>query len=223
MRKGYDVLRFDYRGTGDSSGEPEEFSANDWIDDIGTAADELRETANVSNVSLIGLRLGALLAAAACSKFPGIDQLVLWDPVLSGAEYDAELVKNSLTDLPDDHGVVYENGPREDGSLSYNGFVLSAQFRESISSLNLPEILPRGVRKILQVVSHEATPFETLQIAGANHPGFAYQLAPAPHDWNYVDNFGGILLPQPVIQAIVQWFHPSTAREMSSTGGGVER
>jgi hypothetical protein len=25
-------------------------------------------------------------------------------------------------------------------------------------------------------------------------------------DWNYVDEFGGILLPQPIIQAMVNWF-----------------
>ena len=32
---------------------------------------------------------------------------------------------------------------------------------------------------------------------------FSSDLIEAPHDWNYVDKYGGILLPQPIIQGIV--------------------
>jgi pimeloyl-ACP methyl ester carboxylesterase len=214
-RKGFDVLRFDYRGTGDSSGDPTDFTAEDWIQDIASAAEELREACGVSNISIVGLRLGALLAAAACSGLSGINQLVLWDPVLSGVEYDIELVKNSEADVPNDRGVVAGNGALADGSLSYNGFVMSLEYRRSISILNLLKLFPVPANRTLEIVSHETPAFETLRATGSNFAGFEYQLVPAPHDWNYVDDFGGILLPQPVIQAIVQWLHTSSPNKVN--------
>ena len=61
--RGCDVLRFDYSGTGDSGGDATTASFVEWESDIETAIDELKDMAGVSRVSLVGLRLGATLAA----------------------------------------------------------------------------------------------------------------------------------------------------------------
>jgi pimeloyl-ACP methyl ester carboxylesterase len=206
-RKGFDVFRFDYRGTGDSSGECDGVTASDWLDDIMVAVQELRETTNATTISLVGLRLGALLASAACgSTSTDIEQLVLWDPVLSGIEYQRELLEAMSDEVPNDKGVVSGNGLTSEGTLYYNGFSLSDKFLKSMATLDLRGTLPTQVTKVLHVVSHETPSFTELRSAWSQHPQYRYQLAPAPHDWNYVDDFGGILLPQPVIQSIVQWF-----------------
>src|SRR5947207_597585 len=61
---GFPVLRFDYRGTGDSAGdEREPARVAGWLGDIARAVEELRARAGVSRVSLVGLRAGATLAA----------------------------------------------------------------------------------------------------------------------------------------------------------------
>ena len=65
---GYATLRFDYAGTGDSGGDSDAFTPDDWIDDIAAAADELRRLAGVSRIVLAGLRLGATLAAHAAQR-----------------------------------------------------------------------------------------------------------------------------------------------------------
>ncbi len=54
---GLHVLRFDYRGTGDSSGDMTTADAESWIQDIGEAVQELRDTSGVSGISVLGLRL----------------------------------------------------------------------------------------------------------------------------------------------------------------------
>ena len=60
---GFHVLRFDYYGTGDSSGGPRDGSLGEWCQNIVTAAADLKECSGVTKVSLLGLRLGATLAA----------------------------------------------------------------------------------------------------------------------------------------------------------------
>ena len=52
---GFHVLRFDYYGTGDSAGDADEGDLRQWHDDLSAAVDELKDTAAIQMVSLIGL------------------------------------------------------------------------------------------------------------------------------------------------------------------------
>jgi pimeloyl-ACP methyl ester carboxylesterase len=89
---GYDVLRFDYYGTGDSAGEPEEVSLARWTDDIVLASDELLGVSGAERVSLLGVRLGVALACRAAARAPAVvDRIIAWDPVLRGDGYLAWL------------------------------------------------------------------------------------------------------------------------------------
>jgi pimeloyl-ACP methyl ester carboxylesterase len=202
---GFHVLRFDYRGTGDSSGELDNIIADHWVADVGHAVQELRDVANIQRVGVVGLRLGALIAAQACNARDDIDRLILWDPVLSGSHYDAELLAEIAAENRAAAGPHSGNGADARGNLSYNGFVLSPAFRASIKKFDLLSAIPQAVPRALLAVSHESEDFTQLRAAWSKAPGFRYLHAPAPHDWNFVDNFGGILLPQAVIRAIVSW------------------
>jgi pimeloyl-ACP methyl ester carboxylesterase len=84
---GFLVLRFDYAGTGDSAGDyhsPDQVEL--WIESVREAVAYVR-AAGVASVALVGLRVGALLAAVAAQRCGPISQLVLWDPVVSGKSY----------------------------------------------------------------------------------------------------------------------------------------
>lgn len=85
-REGFHVLRFDWYGVGDSGGSLEDTSVDQLLDDAETAAQELRDMAGLRRVSVVGLRLGASLAALAASRIDPY-AMVLWDPVASGATY----------------------------------------------------------------------------------------------------------------------------------------
>ncbi|MEN4446738.1 alpha/beta hydrolase [Mycobacterium sp. SM3041] len=85
--RGFMVLRFDYRATGDSAGELGADSALiDYQDSIRTAVRYLR-SAGVTQIGVVGLRMGAMLAATVGSDLDGLAALVLWDPVLDGRRY----------------------------------------------------------------------------------------------------------------------------------------
>lgn len=84
-QSGHHVLRFDYYGTGDSLGAERDGDVTSWRDDIETAVAELRDMTGVAKVSLIGLRLGANLAAEVTARHADeIDSLVLWEPLPAG-------------------------------------------------------------------------------------------------------------------------------------------
>jgi len=91
-RSGYAVMRFDYGGTGDSMGDSNEVTVESCIADVSLAAAELRAASGAGKLVVIGLRLGATLAALATSRGGlRLRHLVMWDPVVDGSSYLSEL------------------------------------------------------------------------------------------------------------------------------------
>jgi len=85
---GTPVLRIDYPGTGDSAGEEAPDRLSDWLAAIEAAGDWMCATLGLKAISLGGLRLGGLLAAASAARRPGSNlDIVLLSPVWSGRAY----------------------------------------------------------------------------------------------------------------------------------------
>jgi pimeloyl-ACP methyl ester carboxylesterase len=87
---GYDVLRFDYAGHGNSLGRPADYSIARWQDDIITAARELESISGTEVKTVICVRFAASLVASV-SRSMQLERLLLWDPVLAGDDWLAEL------------------------------------------------------------------------------------------------------------------------------------
>ncbi len=95
-RSGVAVLSMDLYGCGDSDGELRDASWDGWKADLAVACDWLSARTNVP-VSLLALRLGALLAldfladqtdpVGPLRLLSPIKQLVLWQPVMNGAQF----------------------------------------------------------------------------------------------------------------------------------------
>jgi pimeloyl-ACP methyl ester carboxylesterase len=119
---GYHVLRFDYFGTGDSAGEFEQAGLERWIADIHTAIEELRDVGRVGQITLLGLRFGGTLAAMAARGRRDVNQLVLWNPVIDGADYLAEL------GAPGGAGTT-----KRAGECEAKGVVLTPEVRRDIA------------------------------------------------------------------------------------------
>ncbi|WEA01644.1 serine aminopeptidase domain-containing protein [Mucilaginibacter sp. SJ] len=89
-RRGFHVLRFDYYGTGDSSGDFTLVTVPESLNNIKIVIDQFKESCGVSRIVLFGVRFGASLAIM-YSKIYSIDALVLWNPVLDGSAYLKEI------------------------------------------------------------------------------------------------------------------------------------
>jgi hypothetical protein len=77
--RGVEVLRYDYRGIGESSGAFEEMSFDDWSEDVHLLANWLKDRSPEVPLLLHGLGVGALLASRAFHGGVG-EALLLWSP-----------------------------------------------------------------------------------------------------------------------------------------------
>jgi amino acid adenylation domain-containing protein len=84
-KDGFDVLRFDYAGTGNSPGDESSITLPQLQRDIEAAKGRLQETTACKRISAIGIRFGAL-ALSGC-PLQDYEHVCLWDPVLRGAEF----------------------------------------------------------------------------------------------------------------------------------------
>ena len=74
---GIEVLRYDYRGVGESTGAFEEMTLESWTDDVRCLTEWLRKLERKAPLLLHGLELGGLLAARAFHEGEA-DALMLW-------------------------------------------------------------------------------------------------------------------------------------------------
>ena len=196
-KKGFHVFRFDYYGTGDSAGEGEEFSIEQCVEDVGAAVDELKDTASITNISLVGLRLGGAIAHRVSMMRSDINRLVLWDPIITGDAYINEMLQGFLEESP--------NTPIE-GTIGVNGFPLTKLMRENFKQINLVTADQPKSESLYFVTSNERDEFNQLKQSLEQLPvNMSYSHIPIEGNWNEVDNFGGVLLPQEIIQSIIAW------------------
>ena len=196
-KAGFHVLRFDYFGTGDSGGESVEAELAQWTADVGDAIDELKDTAGVATVSLVGIRLGAALAALAALARPDIDQLVLWDPVVDGAAYVEELLGLGVP--------AHVNGTVPPGTIGVSGFPVTPALRNDLKEIDL-RMQAFPAKPVLLVVSEERAEYQAMHthLSGAG-AGSTFRVVPTASDWDDVDRLGAVLLPQRIIQEIVTY------------------
>jgi len=83
--QGIPVLRFDYSGHGDSSGDLQDCTLSRWHDDIRHAATRLRHLSGTESIDVLGVRIGALLARTANPD--NVRQRYAWDPLDSGKSF----------------------------------------------------------------------------------------------------------------------------------------
>jgi pimeloyl-ACP methyl ester carboxylesterase len=199
--KGFHVLRFDFFGTGDSSGDNKEASISRWKDDIKAAVDELKDISGVKKVSLVGLRFGATLAAEVTTEGLSVKNLVLWDPVVKGRTHLKELkaMHNGLYDylpIPRDE-VMNEN---VEGLL---GVPLPLEIQIAIEQINLLTSTHCVAEEIFIVASEERSEYlqfrDQLNEAGVKYD---YHFVPDVCDWRDIEQFFNIHLVNNILYAI---------------------
>jgi alpha/beta superfamily hydrolase len=149
-RAGVHALRFDYRGTGDSAGDATECDMEGWTADIGTALDELQASRGLTDVGLVGLRLGASLAAGAAARRPGLACLVLWEPIVEGRRYleDLRLLQQAWVDFEAEQRPSARSRASADEML---GHPLPPALAAGLAALDMQAGDPAAAERVLLV------------------------------------------------------------------------
>lgn len=151
--RGFVTLRFDYDGTGDSSGGFNDPGRDQlWIESVVEATDYLRSH-GLTSVSAVGMRLGATLIGVAADRHQlNFTSVVLWDPCESGQSFLREL--NALEALRRDDFRIVAGAPIETSE-----FVFSTRAAEEIRRVVLSKTTATsfGERTLIMSRSDRAT------------------------------------------------------------------
>jgi pimeloyl-ACP methyl ester carboxylesterase len=207
VAKGDAVLFFAYRGTGDSDGDFAEATLTAWSEDILDAVQFARKTFPCSTPGLIGLRLGASLAAQVGEQLD-VRNIILIEPVLRGRSFLMQLgarrkIRAALTEQEAGEQSQTENLQSETNHLKYedmDGWPLGDAMRDELHALDLSAYPPRlaaGVL-LLQIGPREkiAPPLE--QFAAALNPEAQARAVVMPPFWNRLD----YVSPMPLLDAV---------------------
>ena len=137
------ALRLDYAATGDSVGSwTDPGLVAEWLGNITVAIDCARAL-GAARVGVVGLRLGATLAAAELARGGPVDDLVLWDPCATGRAFLREQIALAAfrRELAVEWGIVPKAKAREpsptleDGLVEAPGAVFSAATAADLAPL----------------------------------------------------------------------------------------
>lgn len=142
-----EVLRFDYRGVGESTGIFEEMSFENWNEDVHLLADWFSSQSSGVPLLLHGLEIGAILAARSFSEGRG-DALLLWSPPVNANQALRSSLMHwaglgQLNEPPENRRTAAEYIQQlEQGSLiEVQGYQWSSRLWRDSFDVSLPEAL----------------------------------------------------------------------------------
>ncbi|MGH8060919.1 MAG: alpha/beta fold hydrolase, partial [Pseudoxanthomonas sp.] len=204
--EGYATLRFDYSGTGDSSGEALDCTVDGWLDDMEAAIGELQRQSGNPRVVLVGLRFGATLAALCAQReHLRVAHLVLWDPVVQGDRYLQELAGMNAAYLKEELGQ-HANAHSDDGGKRFPtealGMPISDSLAAQMAGIDIAPTLPR-TRHTTVINSHPTTDTERLRSQWKACPALRWIDVIESSSWNSDAALNSALVPAREIASIV--------------------
>jgi len=129
--EGYSVYVFDLHGSGDSSGDLEDVSWENWQQDLNFLCDYV-QTQAVSKIWLWGLRGGCLLASD-CLQHPHVAGGLFWQPIIDGGQVISQLQRLQRIAA----GNIEEIQGR--GAQEISGYTYSQKLLEQLPKISLIE------------------------------------------------------------------------------------
>jgi pimeloyl-ACP methyl ester carboxylesterase len=202
---GMPTLRFDYHATGDSRGTEEDPDCvQQWLLNIKQAVECLKCEAGVSEVALVGLRLGSLLATHAAQKIDGVTMLALLAPVVSGKSHIREmkvlgkLIEQASGAVDADQEVLQING------IEVAGFKLTDQTIDSLQQLDLLQVKEPPARRVL-IMGRRDGAAESRLAGYFREVGCTVEQVEFPGLTDFIWDTSFATLPAGAFTAAVQW------------------
>jgi acyl transferase domain-containing protein/aryl carrier-like protein len=196
---GFPSIRFDYYGTGDSAGSCIQSSISQCKRDIALAIEELHKRSGKRKIGLVGLRVGATLAAMIAKERDDVESIILWEPVVRGDRYLEEL--NTLHKHMLKYSYVDEKLSSADEIL---GFSRNEALWKELSEIDIKNFFPSLSKHILLLRSDANSKMEEfkafLEKSGTPH---SYHEISSPRVWT--EEVYKQLVPSSLLETAVRW------------------
>ncbi len=216
--QGFAVLRLDAGGTGESAGRHADATLRRWTAEAETALKRLRQLAPDAPAAILGIRLGANLAARAARQIPETVP-VLIEPILHGKDYLRDLqrrkqIKEMMAAGKAKTGAQEMEQAWESGNpVDFDGFEIGPELARELRNLDLaadlaalPETCPAA---LLRVGAMNELPRAWRAAAGAiQERNGVIQIIRAKPFWGRIEYYE----PWPVIEEAVR-----TVRQAASS------
>jgi len=191
QQNGHSSLLFSFSGCGDSASDFAQASLDDWRADIIAMCETARRRAPEARLALLGVRLGASLAAQVAQQC-GADELCLLEPLLDGKSYLAQLnqrrrLRGMLTDPAQQNSTNSED---------LDGWPLGQILKTQLEDLQLHQTPLPAQTQIWQIGARRQPAPALQQWAASNELGVKVLLMPP--FWNRLD----MVSPQPLLEAL---------------------
>ena len=149
---GFASLLIDLHGCGDSDGDLRDASWDSWKNDISLAHSWLQQRCTAP-VSLLGLRLGAILALDfICNDNAPVHRLIMWQPVLNGQQFLTQFYRVQIANAMLNNSNESGGGTKAIRQLlaqgevvEIAGYEISPKLSATIDALNAHNFLPKNI------------------------------------------------------------------------------
>ncbi len=139
-KQGYTTLRFDWTGTGNSSGTGSDIhSLDQWSTDIRDAMHRLSE--NCSEVNVVAVRAGALITANTDLSPQLVKQRYYWDPVTSGHQWLQEVTQLQKGIVSDTYRFLRERRIDIKNLTEFAGLTITKELQAKFRQHDMHELL----------------------------------------------------------------------------------
>ncbi len=148
---GFAVGRYDYRGFGHSDGGSGEATRDTMIEDLQLVHTEMVSSVGDLPLVHIGVRFGALLAAAGVERVGG--DVALWEPALSASAYFREAFRAHMIGRlsHEQKPATPESQLASVGTAEVLGFSVTAELRATTTEMELSDPIARSSARVLWV------------------------------------------------------------------------
>jgi len=191
QRAGHSSLLFNFSGTGDSEGDFANATLNNWRDEIVAMCALAGERSPKAKLHLLGVRLGASLAAQVAEKC-AVENLILLEPLLDGKAYLAQLgQRRRLRGMLTDADKVVDSS-----SEDLDGWPLGSALKAQLEELQLGQLPLPPQTQLWQIGARREVAPALQKWADENQ--LSTKVLLMPPFWNRLD----AVSPEPLLAAL---------------------
>jgi alpha/beta superfamily hydrolase len=202
---GFPVLRFEFRGEGESLGNGAQRKWPDLLQDIQAALRYAAQRAPENNVTAIGLRLGASLAWQAAHENKPIEgmnwkRLIAIAPIMKGNAQ--ERLWRLRTKIRSEMGGTATQAQSDGEVLDLDGLPVHADFMTAVKALDLTSQPPQFKTTLLQVSFKEEPTADAVALQQAGGGNVALSCLKLEPFWDRLEQIDTAILNRRVLELL---------------------